>query len=71
MFPAKRTYDKYFRQDTTKKGLIRGDFLFVRRKHHARARSVFLDQAMVLEDSSHVRYRWSYLAEQVLHLKLH
>jgi len=31
----------------------------------------FSGQAMVLEDLSHIRYRWSYLAKQVLHLKLH
>jgi len=31
----------------------------------------FSDQVMVLEDSSHIRYRWSYLAKQILHLKLH
>jgi len=53
-----------------KKQLFRGDF-FVRRKDHARVRSIFSDQAMVLEDLSHIRYRWSYLAKQVLHFKLH
>jgi len=38
----------------------------------ARGRSVFFSyQVMVLEDSSHIRYWWSCLAKQVLHLKLH
>jgi len=55
-----------------KKGLFRGDFLFVRRKRHARVRTVFFsNKVMVLEDSSHIRYWWSYLAKQVLYLKLH
>ena len=31
----------------------------------------FSYQVMVLEDSSHIRYWWSCLAKQVLHLKLH
>jgi len=31
----------------------------------------FSGQAMVLEDLSHIRYRWSYQAKQVLHLKTH
>jgi len=40
-----------------KTGLFRGDFLFVRRKCHARVTSGFFsDQVVVLEDSSHITY---------------
>jgi len=54
--------------------IFRGDFLFVRGKRHARVRSVFFFK------SSHgvgrlftyeVQCWWSYLAKQVLHLKMH
>jgi len=40
MFSAKRTYHTNLRPDTTKQRTFRGDFLFVRRKRHARVRSV-------------------------------
>jgi len=50
----------------------KGDILSVRRKRHARIRSIFFsDEVMVLEDSSHMRYWWSYLVKQFLYLKLH
>jgi len=44
-------------------GTTEGDFLFVRRKRHARVRSIFSYKVMVLEGSLHIRYRWSYLAK--------
>ena len=68
--PAKRAYHTNFMQSTTKKGFFIWEFLFVRRNRHARVRSVFADKVMVLESSSHIRYWWSYLTKQVLHLKL-
>jgi len=43
--------------------LFRGEFLFVRIKRHACVRSVLSYQVMVQKDSSHTRYRWSYLAK--------
>jgi len=54
------------------KTLLKRVFLLVRRKRHARVRSVFSSyQVMVWDDSSHIRYRWSYLLKYVLHLKSH
>ena len=55
-----------------KMGFFRWEFLFVRRKRHVRFKSVFSSyQVVVQEDSSHTRFRWSYLAKHVLHLKSH
>ena len=71
MFPAKRTCHTNFKQNTTKKGRFRGDFcLCVENVIHV-LDPCFSDEAMVLEDSSHIRYRRSYLAKQVLLLTLH
>ena len=48
------------------------DILFVCKKRHPRVRSVFSSyQVMVLGGSSHIRFRCSCLAKQVLHLKSH
>jgi len=54
-----------------KKGFLEGIFcLCVENVMHVLV-PFFSDKVMVLEDSSHTRYWWSYLAKQVVHLKLH
>jgi len=64
-FATKFCSQRYnFRQDITKKGLFRGDFcLCVENVMHVLDPFFFSDQVMVLEESSHIRYRWSYLAK--------
>ena len=65
MFPAKRTYHTHFRPGTTKKRLFRGYFCFYALNvMHVLDPFFFSDQAMVLEDLSHIIYSWSYLASQ-------
>ena len=60
-FPSERTYHTNFRQDTTKNGLFRGNFcLCVENVMHV-LDTFFSDQAMVLEGSSHIRYRYSHI----------
>jgi len=59
-------------QGTTKKGVFGGDYLFVRRKRRAGVRYVFSSYQVTAEEYfSHIRYRWSHLVKQVLHLKFY
>ena len=54
------------------KGFFKGEFFFVRIKHHARYRYAFSSyQVMVHEDSSHKVFEVIFGHKQFLHLKSH